>query len=144
MRNLIYKYFDPWMGLAGAVIMAVLVFLINSDYGWLPATIAAMKQAAYTFIAGGLLMRMVENLAKRYSNRVVAYLVAILVPMALTVALTYLVHCIRGTPEPFLSTIPTIVLTPPSFSWWVWVVRNDKMSKMRRMAGRRQKLNVES
>ena len=46
------------MGLGGAIAMGLIVFFINWDHGIIPGLIAAGKQATYTFLAGGFMMRM--------------------------------------------------------------------------------------
>ena len=38
----------------------------------------------------------------------------------MAVGFTYLVHSLKGTPEPFLSTLPTMVIAPPAFVWLAW------------------------
>lgn len=38
----------------------------------------------------------------------------------ITSCLVYLLHSIKGTPEPFYSTIPTIILAPPGFASLAW------------------------
>ena len=52
-------------GLFGAAIMSSLVWWINVIHGVGPATIAALKQAGYTFLFGGLIMRLCRRLAER-------------------------------------------------------------------------------
>ncbi len=39
---------------------------------------------------------------------VLAWPLAILLPSAVAVGLTFLMHSLKGTPEPFYSTLPTI------------------------------------
>ena len=34
---------------------------------------------------------------------------------SLTSVLIYAVHSLKGTPEPFLSTVPTLLMAPPGF-----------------------------
>ncbi len=106
------------MGLAGGTFMATIVFFINFDHGIVPGLIAASKQGLYTFLAGGAMMRICENLASYFSSDAIALLLAVLVPGIIAVSLTYLVHSLKGTPEPFNSTIPTMILGPMGFFWW--------------------------
>jgi hypothetical protein len=112
------KYFDPKMGLAGAVVLGIIVFIINFDHGVLPALTASSKQAAYTLIAGGFMMRLTENIAASFSKNWVAIFLATFIPSIIAVSLTYGVHSLKGTPEPFNSTIPTMVMAPFGFLWW--------------------------
>ena len=49
-------------------------------------------------------------------------------PSLVTVGATFLVHSLRGTPEPVLSTVPAAVLSPPAFKVWSWRVRRSGRS----------------
>ena len=111
------KLFDPKMGLAGALFLGIIVFFINYDHGITNGFIAASKQALYTFFVGGFITRLCENLAT-ISKSVSAIIIAVLIPSFIAVALTYILHSIKGTPEPFNSTIPTMILAPLGFLWW--------------------------
>ena len=113
-----YKYFDPVTATAGALILGSIVFWINFDHGVGRAAIAAAKQGTYTFLAGGFLMKFCENISRYFSKKATALFLAVLLPSMLAVALTYLVHKIKGTPEPLNSTIPTMVMAPMGFAWW--------------------------
>lgn len=115
MKN---KYFDYKMGLAGALGMGAIVYYINSEYGIDQASIAATKQAVYTFFIGGAAMGVCENLATNLKNKKLARAASTIIPSLATIGLTYLLHETKGTPEPFNSTIPTILLAPPSFIIW--------------------------
>lgn len=106
------------MGIAGGVFMGTIVFFINFDHGAGLALIAATKQATYTFFAGGTITRFSENIAAYFLNKYVAIFLAILIPSTIAVTLTYIVHSMKGTPEPFNSTIPTMILAPLGFLWW--------------------------
>jgi hypothetical protein len=115
-----YRFFDPLMATAGAVLLGGIVFMINLDYGTGKALIAAAKQGAYTFLFGGFLMKLCENIALYFSLKSVAIFLAILVPGILAILLTYLLHQIKGTPEPLASTVPTMILAPLGFGWWAF------------------------
>ena len=112
------KYFDPKMGIIGGAFMATIVFFINVDHGIVPGLIAASKQGLYTFLAGGTMMRICENIASYFTGETLAMFLAILIPSIIAVSLTYLVHSLKGTPEPLNSTIPTMFLAPMGFFWW--------------------------
>ena len=112
------KYFDPKMGLAGALVMGTIVFFINWDHGIGPGLTAASKQAVYTFLAGGTMMRITENMASFFKRDFMALVMAVATPTLVAVTLTYLVHSIKGTPEPVNSTVPTLLLAPWGFLWW--------------------------
>lgn len=115
------------MGLAGAIVLGTIVFIINFDHGFFPALTASAKQAAYTLLAGGLMMRLTENIASSFSKDWLAILLATCIPSIIAVTLTYGVHSLKGTPEPLNSTIPTMVMAPFGFLWWA--VRKRKQLK---------------
>ena len=115
------------MGLAGAIVLGTIVFIINFDHGFFPALTASAKQAAYTLLAGGLMMRLTENIASSFSKEWLAILLATFIPSIIAVTLTYGVHSLKGTPEPLNSTIPTMVMAPFGFLWWA--VRKRKQLK---------------
>ncbi len=112
------KYFDPKMGFGGGLFLAFVVFFINYDHGFANALIAALKQGLYTFIAGGTMMRIAENLSIRFKNLILSIFLAVLIPTILAVSFTFIVHSAKGTPEPLNSTIPTMILAPFGFLWW--------------------------
>jgi hypothetical protein len=112
----ISDYFDLRSGVIGAAIMSGLVWFINASHGVWPASTAALKQAAYTFLFGGLIMRLCEALARREGIRPIRLVVATAVPSLITIVLVFAVHSLKGTPEPLLSTLPAAVLAPPSFA----------------------------
>ena len=109
--------FDPKMGLAGALFLGTIVFFINYDHGIVNGLIAALKQALYTFFVGGFITRLCENIAT-VSKNLSAIFLAVFIPSIIAVVLTYIVHSIKGTPEPLNSTIPTMILAPLGFLWW--------------------------
>lgn len=113
------------MGLGGGLFLALVVFFINVDHGVTNALIAAAKQGAYTFLAGGFMMRFSENLSIRYKNQLISITLAVVVPSCVAVTLTYIVHSLKGTPEPFNSTLPTIMLAPFGFFWWAFRKRKQ-------------------
>ena len=124
VKELVKKHYDLKMGLLGAVVMGGVVYWVNADHGFWAAIPAGLKQAFYTAIAGGFLSRLCENTACHYDNKVAGVIMGMLVPSALAIIMTYIVHMIKGTPEPFNSTVPTMVLAPISFWWWGWRTRN--------------------
>jgi len=111
----INRFINVKMGLAGAVIMGAIVWLINMGYGWWPATTAALKQAAYTFLFGGILIKILDTIVLKIKNRYVAIATATLVVSVITITLVYIVHNLKGTPRPFESTLPTMIMAPAGF-----------------------------
>ena len=128
-----FKYFDPKLGLAGALLLGSIVFFINYDHGIGNGLIAASKQFFYTFLIGGFITRLCENIASSIKKDLIAIITAVLIPSLIAVFLTYILHSIKGTPEPLNSTIPTMILAPPGFMWWA--------VKKRKQLGLAQKSN---
>lgn len=122
----IHRVVDLRMGIVGALFMGGLVFAVNAPHGWMGATTAALKQGAYTLCAGGFLLRTCENLALGMRNRRLALALALVVPSTISIALTYAVHQMRGTPAPLHSVLPTLLLAPPSFLAWGWRKRRNR------------------
>ena len=113
-------YINYNLAIAGALVLGSIVFYINYGHGVLPATIAAAKQAAYTFFAGGFISRFGENLSVRWLSRGRSLVAAIIAPTVVAVGLTFLVHSLKGTPEPIQSTLPTLILSPIGFCLIGW------------------------
>ncbi|MFC1723618.1 hypothetical protein ACFL0V_05750 [Nanoarchaeota archaeon] len=116
--DLTRKYIDYKMGAISAGVMGAYVWLVNVDQGVLPASTAAMKQGAYSFLSGGVLLKICEYLATRIKKAALSYMLAIAVPSMMAVTATYGLHSLKGTPHPVRSTIPAMVLAPPSCAWW--------------------------
>jgi hypothetical protein len=104
-------WFDLPMACLGAVVSGSLVGWVNIDHGFLPAATAALKQAGYAFIATGLIIQLCRWLNRRPVCRLLATGMAIVLPLLLTMTLLYVVHSLKGTPEPLPSIIPGTVLT---------------------------------
>jgi fructose-specific phosphotransferase system IIC component len=112
------------MGLAGALFLGTIVFFINYDHGVVNGLIAASKQAIYTFFVGGFITRLCENIAT-IKKSFAAIFLAVFIPSIIAVSLTYIIHSIKGTPEPFNSTVPTMILAPLGFLWWAMQKRKQ-------------------
>jgi hypothetical protein len=125
---MVKKVFDLRMGIAGALFLGGIVFIINMEHGAFPAFTASLKQALYTFFMGGFIMKLCENLAIRFESKVLSISLAIVVPCVVTTLATYLVHSLKGTPEPLLSTLPTIAFGLPAFT--VWALRKRKKAQV--------------
>ena len=109
------RFINLKMGFAGAIIMGGIVWFINMSFGWWPATTAALKQAAYTFLFGGILIKILDTIATKINQRYLAIAVATISVSIITILLVYGVHSMKGTPRPFESTLPTIIMAPPGF-----------------------------
>lgn len=114
------KYIDYKMAIAGSIVMALIVFSVNYyETSELTGSLtAALKQGIYTFFFGGFIMKTCERLAISIRKSFWAILLAILIPSAIAITLTYLVHSLKGTPLPLESTIPTAILIVPATLWW--------------------------
>lgn len=114
-RVLLKEVIDLRGGAYGASFLATLVWIMNmvstSPPDMLGSTTAAAKQWAYTFLVGGILFRFVTRFALRPGNAALAVALATFLPGSLGCLLTYCVHSLKGTPSPFLSTLPTILFT---------------------------------
>ena len=119
------SYFDFGIATGASLGMASLVFCINSEYGVEPASIAAAKQAATTFFFCGFTTKLCENFTLK-PNKIVNKYLSIAIPAALSMAITYGVHNLRGTPEPLKSTIPTMIFAPIGYGLW----RNRKIKEL--------------
>jgi hypothetical protein len=114
--NFAGRFIDIPSAIAGALIMGVLVGFINRKFGAWPASTAAMKQAAYTFVFGGMLTKLLYILVVKIKGLYKATIFSVLIVTIITVALVYAVHNLKGTPLPLESTIPTAILAPVGFS----------------------------
>jgi hypothetical protein len=128
LRRFLSRYIDYKMGLYGGVVMGVIVFFVNYFHTWefIGPTTAALKQAFYTFLFGGVIMRGSELLATRIQYRSLALFLACLIPSAVSIGLTFAVHNLRGTPEPLASTIPTAIFVVPSTAIWGYLRRSQQ------------------
>ncbi|MDX2360190.1 MAG: hypothetical protein QNK23_05260 [Crocinitomicaceae bacterium] len=119
------RYFDPKAGFFGGLVIGLVVFWINSHHPFNQAVVAGLKQFTYTFFMGGFIARVCENIAIKYNPALKAILMAIFIPGVSTICLTYGLHSMKGTPEPFLSTIPTMVAVPIVLTVWSFKKRKE-------------------
>lgn len=109
------KFIDLPSAVAGSIFMGLIVFFINYRYGAWPATTAALKQAAYTFIFGGVIIRLLYGMVKNIPGKITGLVLPVIITSILTISLVYLLHSLKGTPLPVQSTLPTVFLAPPGF-----------------------------
>lgn len=117
------RHINYRMAFAGAGVLGTVVFAINLAHGIPLALIAAGKQALYTFLVAGFITRNNERLARRGNHGLLALVVAVTVSSLLAIGLTFCVHSLKGTPEPWLSTLPTVLMAPPGFLLLAWRAR---------------------
>lgn len=125
IRGLLDANVDYGAAIAGAALLGSIVFWLNSAHGAALATSAALKQATYTFFAAGFIAKNNERLARRLAHPAASLLLATSVSSCLAIGLTFLVHSVKGTPEPLLSTMPTVLVGPPSFLALAWRARRN-------------------
>ena len=122
------RYIDYGMAWKGALFLGIVVWLINLPHGPWAALPAALKQASYTYFVAGFITRLCQALAVRIEQRSLALTLAVLIPSSIALTLTFILHTLRGTPEPLQSVVPTLLSAPPAFFWW----------------GRKRRIEVES
>lgn len=120
MKAFLSKYIDIHTAWKAALFLGLVVYAINFSHGALAALPAALKQAFYTLLVSGFIVKLCENIITGIRPMVVAWPLAILAPSAVAVGLTFLMHSLKGTPEPFYSTLPTLLIAPPAFAVWAW------------------------
>ena len=123
IKNTLDANIDYGSAIAGALVLGGVVFWINHSHGTALAVAAAMKQATYTFFVAGFIVKNNERLATVLANRSLSLLLATTVSSCLAIGLTFLVHSMKGTAEPLLSTLPTAVMAPPSFLVLGWRIQ---------------------
>ncbi len=113
------KFIDYKIGLAGAIVMGGIVFGINyySTDQIAGSITASLKQGTYTFIFGGTLMKACEYIAKTIRMKTWAIVLSVAIPSVFTLILTFTMHNLKGTPKPFESTIPTMIIIPATAVW---------------------------
>lgn len=115
------QYINFYAGMFGGSFLGSVVFYINYAHGAGPASIAAAKQFVYTFFFGGIFARLCEVLSLKMDKSFLAIINATVVCTILAGTATFIVHSLKGTPEPWLSTLPTLITSPPAFvvlGWW--------------------------
>jgi hypothetical protein len=113
------KFIDLKIAISGAIVMGGTVFAINyfSTANLGGSLTAALKQGTYTFFFGGVLMKSCEILATIIQKRTLAILLSMLLPSIFTLLLTFAMHSLKGTPKPFESTLPTLIIIPATAIW---------------------------
>ena len=130
-KKIFLSHVDVSTAWKAALFLGVVVFAINYSHGPLAALPAALKQATYTFFVAGFIVRLCENLVMKPALSALAFPLAVILPSCIAIGLTFLVHSLKGTPEPLHSTLPTILMAPPSFTVWAWRCRKQNSSIIR-------------
>jgi len=111
--------------------MGIIVFFINfiATAEITGAITAAIKQGIYTFFFGGSIMKICEIIAIKIPSKKTAIVLATLIPSLISLALTFGLHSLKGTPRPIESTIPTAVFVIPSTAIWGYLKRKKADKK---------------
>ena len=123
IRDRLDANIDYGGAIIGATLLGGIVFRLNYSHGTALAATAALKQATYTFFVAGFIVKNNERLARKWAEPALSLLLATTVSSCLAVVLTFLVHSLKGTPEPLLSTLPTALMGPPGFLLLAWRAR---------------------
>jgi len=126
------KYIDFRMGLIGSLVMGLMVFGVNyyetANINGFPdvigSTTAAIKQGLFTIFFGGAVMRFSERLSTEINNVYLAIALSSIIPSTSSIILLLVIHSLKGTPEPFLSILPTAVFIYPWTA--IWGIRNRR------------------
>lgn len=113
-----HRFFDLKMATIGGAFMATVVYIVNSKHGFDQAIVASLKQGVYTFFMGGVLMKICENLSIQFKPFWLSIIIAVISATIISVGLTYGLHSLKGTPETVNSTLATVILGIPGFTWW--------------------------
>jgi len=132
LKAFLDRHIDYRGAVAGALVLGGLVLYINLAHGWHDALVAAGKQAVYTFLAGGYMMRLNERIALACNPGIVAVPLGVACAGGLATALTYLVHSMKGTPEPLNSTLPTVAVVVFGFTFLGVMARRGRAASASR------------
>jgi len=117
-------YLDYKMVGIGAGFTGTWTFLVNLD-GPINYTItSATAQAAWTFFAGGFIMKTCEKLSTEIRNKKIAIASSIIIPSLLTIGATYEIHKNIKTENPKTSKIPALLSIPACAVWGTRKRRN--------------------
>lgn len=110
--------------------MGGMVYYVNREFGFNLAIVAALKQAFYTFLLGGIFVRISEVIATKTENKWVGVMLGSFIATCITTMAVYTLHVIKGTPLPYESTLPTMIFAPPGYIVLSWMYRT-KMDKLK-------------
>jgi hypothetical protein len=115
MSSYFKNFFNLKAALGGAIVMSTIVTLINLEHGYNLALFAALKQGLYTFFVAGMVVRLCHWLATRPLPTAFAITLAVIIPSTLTATLVFILHSLKGTPEPVKTTLAVAGLSLISF-----------------------------
>ena len=132
LRKYVSKYINLKVGFLGALVMGTIVFFINMNHGWILATTAGIKQGIYTFFFGGVIVKLLEYSILKTSGKSYSIFISVVFVSLVTTFLVFLVHSLKGTPEPIQSTAATIILGPPGFLFLAFRFKKERESELAR------------
>lgn len=99
---------------------------LNYEAGLGYAVISALKESAKCLATGTFDLSLCRGFARSIENRAKAYAASILIPVAISLGSTYLVHAyIKGTPHPIRSIAPSACTIPVLYT--LTALRNRKV-----------------
>ena len=123
--NRVIDFSGAWKA---ALFLGLIVWAINAyQHSALDALPAGIKQACYTFFVAGFILKLCENISVKSWRFLPKIILATLLPSSIAVGLTFFVHSLKGTPEPFYSTLPTLIMAPPAFLIWGIKAHNQSL-----------------
>lgn len=115
------------LGLLSFTINFAIVYWVNSEFGFLLASISAFKDGLGKFFLGGFFGRISERFSE-IRNPFLAYPLGSVVPTVMAYSFFFLMHYFTATPEPFRSTIyPMAVSMFISTPTTIFVLRRGYM-----------------
>lgn len=129
----IQKNIDLKKGLIGGILLGTIVWWLNRDAGIFSASTAALKQGLYTFLFGGVIVRISQRISRTFSQKFWAIFWGTMIPACITTFAIFIVHSFKGTPYPLLSTLPTLIMAPPGFmivSYWEYQKSMDTLAEV--------------
>lgn len=112
--------------------MGTIVFFINLSHGWILATTAGVKQGIYTFFFGGVIVKLLEYTLLKTSGKSYSIFISVVFVSLITTFLVFLLHSMKGTPEPIQSTAATIILGPPGFLFLAFRFKKEQEGELAR------------
>lgn len=112
----ITKYINLKTGFVGGVFLGSVVYWINADFGWQAAGTAALKQGLYTWFFGGAIVKLCETMSIKGQHKWRSILLGAATASLTAICAVLIVHHFKGTPRPFYSSLPVMLLSPLSFT----------------------------
>jgi hypothetical protein len=109
------KHINYKIGSIAGLIGGGIVYYINHEHGFWPATGGFGKQFFYNVFIAGFNVKTCEKLAKGIKSKPLSLIASTIIPTAQAFAITYAIHKLGGTPEAFDSTLWQVYVNLPIF-----------------------------